>query len=84
MQYGECLNAASLLPISAALEQGKIIEEYPDDTPYPSCLILGWSGHRPLHVVVASNAKTLETIIVTVYQPDLAYWESGFERRKPL
>ena len=29
---------------------GETIEEYPDDLPYPSRLIFGWHGSRPLHV----------------------------------
>lgn len=33
---------------------GKIIENYPEDKPYPSCLIYGKkSDERPLHIVCA-------------------------------
>jgi len=28
---------------------GAVIEEYPEDAPYPSRLVLGWRGQRPLH-----------------------------------
>jgi hypothetical protein len=36
------------------LHAGEIIEEYPDDTPYPSCLILGRTASgRSLHIVCA-------------------------------
>ncbi|MBI4367069.1 MAG: DUF4258 domain-containing protein [Deltaproteobacteria bacterium] len=62
--------------------RGETIEDYPDDTPYPSRLVLGWSGPRPLHVVVAENAGACEYIIVTVYEPDTSQWESGFKRRR--
>ena len=61
---------------------GKTIEEYPDDTPYPSRLILGWRGARPLHVVVADNQEADEKIIVTVYEPSTTVWEQDFVRRK--
>lgn len=64
------------------LDTGERIEEYPDDTPYPSELLLGWLGSRPLHVVAARNRAADETIIVTVYEPDRERWESGFRRRK--
>jgi hypothetical protein len=37
------------------LTKGEIIEEYADDTPYPSRLILGWIGGRPIHIVAADN-----------------------------
>ena len=61
---------------------GKVIESYPQDRPYPSCLVLGWRGSRPIHVVAADNSAGRETIIITVYEPDLERWEPGFEKRK--
>lgn len=61
---------------------GDVIEEYPDDAPYPSKLILGFAGTRPLHVVAADNDKDNETIIITVYEPDPAIWSADFRRRK--
>jgi hypothetical protein len=34
-----------------AVESGKVIETYPEDEPYPTCLIYGRTfGGRPLHV----------------------------------
>jgi hypothetical protein len=61
---------------------GEIVEDYPDDTPYPSRLLLGWHGQRPLHVVVADNRDDKENIVITVYEPDLTEWEADFKRRK--
>lgn len=61
---------------------GKTIEEYPDDTPYPSRLVLGWVGEHPLHVVTADNTEGQEIIVVTVYEPDLFTWEPDFEKRR--
>ena len=61
---------------------GETIETYPDDKPFPSRLMLGWIGSRPVHVVVADNAVAQEAIIITVYQPDAEEWETGFKRRK--
>ncbi len=68
--------------VRKVLGHGKVIESYPEDFPYPSILLLGWCGQRPIHVVAADNAADDETIIVTVYEPDPDRWESGFERRK--
>ena len=65
------------------LATGEIIEDYPADTPYPSYLVLGWCGIRPLHIVVAYNATDDETIIITVYQPDPTQWDRSFTRRRP-
>jgi hypothetical protein len=62
--------------------EGKIIEDYPEDEPYPSCLIYGRTlEDRPLHVVCAF-AKTEEAaIIITVYEPNPERW-IDFERRR--
>jgi hypothetical protein len=62
------------------ITDGKEIESYPEDKPYPSRLLLGWAEHRPIHVVAATGEH--EIIIITVYQPDPSQWEPGFERRK--
>lgn len=64
------------------LKTGKVVEDYPNDTPYPSCLLLGWWQGKPLHLVVAQNRQDGENIIITAYQPDEAQWEPGFEGRK--
>ncbi|MDO8689959.1 MAG: DUF4258 domain-containing protein [Dehalococcoidia bacterium] len=64
------------------LSTGETIEEYPDDAPYPSRLLLGWRGSRPLHVVVADNVEVGEAIVVTVYEPDSGQWNAGFRRKK--
>ena len=64
-----------------AIKTGRTIEEYPDDTPYPSRLVLGWVGKQPIHIVVADNLEDNESIVVTVYEPDLFTWEPDFERR---
>lgn len=67
-----------------ALTTGETIEGYPDDIPYPSRLILGWCGQRPLHVVLADNTQSEETIVITVYEPNVDEWEPGFKRRKKI
>ncbi len=66
--------------VARVVAEGKEIESYPDDRPYPTRLLLGWVEGRPIHVVAASGEH--EIIIVTVYEPDAAHWEAGFERRK--
>ncbi len=61
--------------------KGETIEGYADDTPYPSRLILGWIGQRPIHVVAADNMMDNEIIIITVYEPDKEKWSDNFKRR---
>jgi hypothetical protein len=64
------------------LATGETIENYPDDTPYPSRLVLGRLGSRALHVVFAENKAMREIIVVTVYEPDPDRWDSDFRRRR--
>lgn len=68
--------------VRQALDKAQIVEEYPDEEPYPCKLVLGWIGSRPLHVVLADNKPDQETIIITVYEPEVAQWEPDFKRRK--
>lgn len=57
--------------VAQAVISGKIINEYLDDDPYPSCLIYGKSKmNRPLHIVSAYSNEEDIVIIVTVYEPD--------------
>ena len=67
--------------VEHVLKTGKIIREYPEDKPYPSFLILGYVGKRPLHVVVSTD-KQGNCYIITAYEPDRKLWKSDFETRK--
>ena len=69
--------------IRQVLEEGTVVEEYPDDLPYPGYLILGFVDTRPLHIVAEDNAFDEVTIIRTMYEPDPARWDSTFTQRKP-
>ena len=68
--------------IHDVLFSGDTIENYPDDTPYPSRLMFGWHNDRPLHIVVADNVEDNRWIVITVYEPNLGVWESDYKRRK--
>ncbi|MEX2554922.1 MAG: DUF4258 domain-containing protein [Actinomycetota bacterium] len=71
----------SVSDVRAVLESGEVIESYPDDTPFPSKLVLSHIGQRPLHVVAAHDQDNGRTFIVTVYEPDAAQWDPTFRRR---
>ena len=59
-----------------------VIQEYEDDTPYPSCLVLGFSkAKRPLHVVFSVNQSNKTVYVITVYEPDVTRWSEDFTRR---
>jgi hypothetical protein len=61
---------------------GEVIASYPDDTPYPSMLVLGFDDGQPIHVVVARDAGTGHCHIVTVYRPDPEMWGDAFKTRR--
>jgi len=69
--------------VISCIHKGEIIERYPDDYPYPSCLILGISAKQIyIHVVVGSDLETIW--IVTAYYPDLNKWEPDLKTRKGM
>jgi len=74
--------AISYKDILQVLSSGEIIEQYPDDTPYPSRLVLGFCAARAIHVVAADNHNHQITVIITVYEPDPTLWHSDFRRKK--
>ena len=61
---------------------GEIIENYPDDFPYPSCLIYGMtSSGDPVHSVWAHDCESRIAVLITVYRPDPERWIDWKERR---
>lgn len=66
-----------------ALLAGEIIEQYPNDYPYPSCLVLGFlDGKNPIHICVGLGND--ELWIITAYYPDTSEWEDDFKTRKAV
>ena len=64
------------------IQMGEVIENYPDDKPYPSVLVYGRTATgRPLHVVCAYAEADDLAIVITVYEPDPVRWVN-FERRR--
>lgn len=67
--------------VISCIMNGEIIEEYPDDFPYPSCLIFGYSvGNNIIHTVVCNNSEYIG--IITVYIPDTDKFENDLKTRK--
>lgn len=60
---------------------GEIIEQYPDDFPFPSCLILGKSeSEKPMHVVASEEGTGSR--IITAYFPDNIRFEDDLKTRR--
>ena len=60
---------------------GEIIEQYPNDKPYPSCLIYS-DSEGPLHSVWPYNETNSWAVLITVYRPDAQRW-INWRTRKP-
>ena len=67
--------------IKNCIMTGRIIEEYPTDYPYPSCLILGNAADgKTLHSAVGVGEGFIW--LITAYYPDPAKWNDDFSVRK--
>ena len=63
------------------LDTGEVFYEYSDDQPFPSRLVIGWCGERPIHVLVADERERAVTIVIIAYERDPTLWEPDFRRR---
>jgi hypothetical protein len=67
--------------IISAINSGEIIEQYPEDFPNPSCLILGINcKNEYIHIVCGTDDEYLW--IITAYYPDEDKWENDYKTRK--
>lgn len=70
----------STADVRRVLEEGEIVEDYPEDTRGHSCLILGGGKvGRPIHIVCAPKDEYL--VIITAYIPDEDQWSKDFRKR---
>ncbi len=66
-----------------SVRNGEIIENYPSDQPFPSCLIYGTNvSGEPIHSVWAYDEENQRASLVTVYRPDPTRWINWREREK--
>lgn len=69
--------------VRTAIENGEIIEQYPEDHPFPSCLILGKDENGDfLHVCMSDEGSSGR--IITAYHPDIAKWNMDLKIRKEI
>lgn len=81
-----CLNRINqrdilISDIEIAINNGKIIEYYYDDYPYPSCLILGRDkSNKDIHIVCGISEDYI--YMVTAYRPNIDKWENDMKTRR--
>lgn len=69
--------------IQNALIFGEIIEHYPNDYPFPSCLVFGLScGGKVMHVCCGVGDNKIW--IITAYFPTTEKWENDLRTRKAV
>jgi len=69
--------------VETALLNCEIIESYPNDYPFSSCLILGSDTKgQALHVVCASDGVELR--LITAYSPSIFEWTEDFKQRRKV
>ena len=68
--------------VKSVLLSGTIIEDYPDDMPYPTALFLGWFEQKPFHVVAAFDSQSGYCFIITAYRPDPEHFKQDYKTRR--
>jgi hypothetical protein len=67
--------------IIASVNKAEIIEYYPNDFPFPSCLVLSFTlSKEPVHSVWGYNEENKSSVLITVYRPDPRKWKNLRER----
>ena len=65
------------------VENGEVIEDYPEDARGHSCLMVGMDeASRAIHIVCAPKDENL--VIITAYLPDPSEWSDDFRVRIKL
>jgi len=65
-----------------AILGGEVIEDYPQDYPLPSALVLCRAVSGPVHVVVAYDAEDQRAYVITVYVPSEQRFTDDYRRRR--
>ena len=70
--------------VRGILDSFIVIEEYSNDQPFPSFLILGYENDRPLHAVVSFDSEYNTIFVITLYEPSIELWENDFKTRRKM
>ncbi len=65
--------------LERAILNGEILENYPNDQRGKSCLILGYSDNKPIHIVCGYSTNQWIRIL-TVYLPKKPKWTNDRTR----
>lgn len=60
---------------------GDVIKDYPEDSPFPSCLVFGYTLNNKVIHVVASVGEEM-AFLITAYFPDMNYYNEDLKTRR--
>ena len=76
-------NKRYIIFVKACIMQGEIIEDYPDDFPYSSRLIFGYTVHnKVIHTVVSLDIDSGFIGIITAYYSNIPKFKSDRKTRR--
>ena len=70
----------SIKDVCSVIDSGEIIEQYPADHPFPSCLILGKTSDKVVHIVLSMDSGFI--YLITAYIPTSDKWMDDWKTRK--
>lgn len=65
--------------VEVALLNGAILDHYPDTGRGESCLIVGFAGEVPVHIVCGWRGERI--VLITVYIPQAPYFADPWTRK---
>jgi Domain of unknown function (DUF4258) len=68
--------------IEQAIADGEVIKSYPDDTPYPSVLVLARIHGRAIHIVYSVSEEDVVRMVITAYEPAPELWLDDMKTRR--
>ena len=68
--------------VKTTINYGEVIEENPNDSPFPTYLILDFVNGKPIHVVFSYDEMKDTGYVVTAYIPDSQLWTDNFRKRR--
>ena len=67
--------------VMCCVSNGEIIEQYENDKPLPSCLVLGMAVRgKFIHIVISRDDEFI--YLITAYYHDEQQWNSDFKTRR--
>lgn len=74
-------DALTVVDVETVLQAVELLEDYPDDPRGHSCLVLGYTGGDPVHIVCGMTRQH-KLFLITVYRPRMPKWKDERTRNR--